>query len=88
MFVFYRSFDATYPPGNNITIQGWHFGDLQGRAYTPAMGTLGPPGLSGRMAWTRSVENGIVAPYYFPDASKSGGVNVHVVAAQRPPLVS
>ena len=88
MFVFYRSFDATYPPDNNITIQGWHFGDLQGRAYTPAMGTLGPPGLSGRMAWTRSVETGVVAPYYFPDAAKSGGVNVHVVAAQRPPLVS
>ena len=72
------------PPGNNITIDGWRFEDLQSRVYTPAMGTLGPPGLSGKMAWTKGPgADAPVAPYYFPGSTTSGGVNVHVVRRKK-----
>eukprot|EP00040_Diaphanoeca_grandis_P019548 m.103222 g.103222 ORF g.103222 m.103222 type:complete len:530 (+) comp27483_c1_seq1:160-1749(+) len=78
MFVFYTSFGGKYPVGNSITIKNWSFLDLDGNAYTAANGTMGAPGLSGKMAWTRSDHNkgNTVAPYFLPNVKQQ--VNVYV----------
>ena len=73
MFVFYTSFGGTYPAGNRVVIRGWSFEDLDGTAYTPAEGTMGDPGLSGKKVWSRS-DGGVVGPFFLP--SRTQRVNV------------
>ena len=73
MFVFYTSFGSTYPAGNRVVIRGWSFEHLDGTAYTPAAGTMGDPGLSGKKVWSRS-DGGVVAPFFLP--SRTQRVNV------------
>ena len=73
MYVFYTSFGGTYPAGNRVVIRGWNFEDLAGTAYTPAEGTMGDPGLSGKKVWSRS-DGGVVAPFFLP--SRTQRVNV------------
>ena len=75
MFVVHTSFGASHPEGHSITIRDWTFEDLQGNAYTPAAGTMGEPGLSGRKAWSTS-PSGVVAPYYTPTEWTKQRVNV------------
>jgi len=81
MFVFYNSFGASYPEGNNITIKGWTFEDLQGHPYMPATGTVDVPA-PGKMVWTTS-KNGVAAPFYF--TSSGTQVNVYASPPRTPP---
>ena len=64
MFVFFTSFGGVYGPGNNITLFGWSFTNLEGVVYSPEDGSIGEPEV-GEMAWTL-VEEGFYVPYYFP----------------------
>ena len=76
MFVFYSSFYAEYPPGNDIQIRGWTFTDLEGNAYTAEEGTMDAPAVEweGKMVWTNSVSTGVVAPYYIPIGAEEGNM--------------
>jgi len=80
-FVFYGSFWASYPTGNTISLNGWHFEDLDGNRYLSTDGTMDAPSVEwdGMMTWTTSV-NGVVAPFYIPDADTTGSNMPHVVA--------
>merc|ERR1712136_435690 len=75
MFVFYSTFWAVYPAGNNIQIRDWIFEDLAGNPYTLGAGVLDAPTVDweGTMVWTRS-QTGVVAPYYIPIGSELGGL--------------
>jgi len=73
MFVFYNSFGASYPAGDNISLKRWTFQDLQGNPYTPEQGSMDKPAPK-KMVWTTS-QNGVVAPFYITTASQQ--VNVY-----------
>lgn len=73
VFVFYSSFSAKYPNGNNITINGWTFKDLQGNIYTLANGTMDKY-KPGKMVWTKA-QDGAVAPFYIPNRNQE--INVY-----------
>ena len=76
MFVFYSSFYAEYPPGNEIQIRGWTFTDLDGNTYTAEDGTMDAPAVDweGKMVWTNSVSTGVIAPYYIPIGAEEGNM--------------
>jgi hypothetical protein len=78
MYIFFTSFGASYPAGNNISIKGWSFEDLEGNTYTPQNGTMGKA-VQGKMAWTKADadKGGIDAPFYFPSKGQQQ-VNVYV----------
>jgi len=70
MFVFYTSFGAQYPYGNQIVIDSWVYTDLNNQPYSS---------YDGKMHWTRA-SNGVMAPYYFP----SGNHGINVVIGKDP----
>ena len=67
MFVFFGTFSAYYPADNSVTIDGYHFQNLDGLLYTMDNGTITPPQpgeVPTNMTWTLN-SNGKYAPYYF-----------------------
>lgn len=81
MFVFFSSFGAGYPAGNNVTIANWTFENLDGVAYSHESGVVGSVPVAGKMAWTRpDGQNSEPAPYYFPPPTDQP-VNVYVSMA-------